>query len=283
MIYRLFFFYFLKFKKTLDSNVTLRCKVRVVNGTGVIRLKKYYSIGEFSKLTGATQRALRYYDEKNLLKPSRVSETGRRYYEDKDMIPLQQIISLKYLGFTLEDIEPLLKDEKGNLQDSLKFQKKLMIQKQEHLNQVIKALDHAIEITEEGEMSSPVLHYLIHSILNEREQFDWLRDYLPNQIVDHVMEVYEENGLEINKRSTMAIQKIKNLIHTCELDDPELQANIHELVTIVFDLLGKDFDYEKLESIPVEDYLPFFTSPFTEQEERYLQKAMEIYLEQRMN
>lgn len=131
-------------------NVTLRFMIRIENRWEGMTLKKYYSIGEFSKLTGVTQRTLRYYDEKHLLKPSKISESGRRYYQEKDMIPLQQIITLKYLGFALEDIEPLLNEKKGNLQDSLKFQRKLMTQKQEHLNQVIKALDHAIEISEEG-------------------------------------------------------------------------------------------------------------------------------------
>ncbi|GIN21655.1 MerR family transcriptional regulator [Siminovitchia fordii] len=246
-------------------------------------MKKYFSIGEFSKLTGVTQRALRYYDEKNLLKPSRVSEAGRRYYEEKDMLPLQLIISLKYLGFTLEDIEPLLNDKKANLQDSLKFQRQLMIQKQEHLNQVIKALDNAIEIIEEGEMDTRVLYFLIHSILNEKKQFDWMRDYFPEQTVNHVMEMYETKGGEVNKEATLLIQKVKDLIHTRKPDDSELQEVIHELVTIVFDLLGNDFDLEELETIPIDDNPSLFASPFTEQEEKSLQKAMEIYYSQRMN
>lgn len=271
-------------QKMFDSNVTLRCKVEVVNnGTEGVALKKYFSIGEFSKLTGVTQRALRYYDEKNLLKPSRVSEAGRRYYEEKDMLPLQLIISLKYLGFTLEDIEPLLNDKKANLQDSLKFQRQLMIQKQEHLNQVIKALDNAIEIIEEGEMDTRVLYFLIHSILNEKKQFDWMRDYFPEQTVNHVMEMYETKGGEVNKEATLLIQKVKDLIHTRKPDDSELQEVIHELVTIVFDLLGNDFDLEELETIPIDDNPSLFASPFTEQEEKSLQKAMEIYYSQRMN
>ncbi|GIN87176.1 MerR family transcriptional regulator [Heyndrickxia sporothermodurans] len=244
-------------------------------------MKEYYSIGEFSKLTGVTQRALRYYDEKNLLKPSKISETGRRYYEEKDMIPLQQIISLKYLGFALEDIEPLLNEKKGDLQESLKFQRQLMIQKQEHLNQVIKAIDHAIEITAEGELDPRLLHFLIHSILNEKDHFDWMRDYFPEQTVNHVMERYDAKSLEVNKQTTLIIQKIKDIILTCEPDDSKLQDYIHELVTIVLDLLGDDFNLENLESIPLEEDTNFFASPFTEQEEAYLQKAMAIYLTQR--
>ena len=39
-----------------------------------------YSIQELSRLSGATTRALRWYDHIGLLKPSRVAESGYRYY-----------------------------------------------------------------------------------------------------------------------------------------------------------------------------------------------------------
>ncbi len=64
----------------------------------------YMTVGELAKKMGATVRTLQYYDKENLLKPSAVSEGGRRLYTDKDMINLHQILSLKSLGFSLEDI-----------------------------------------------------------------------------------------------------------------------------------------------------------------------------------
>ncbi len=65
-----------------------------------------YKIGEFSKLTGLSIKALRYYDEIDLLKPSKIDDfTNYRYYEEKDLEIYQKIIYLKSLGFTLEDIK----------------------------------------------------------------------------------------------------------------------------------------------------------------------------------
>jgi len=43
-----------------------------------------------------------------LLSPSAASEGGRRLYTDKDLITLHQIISLKSLGFSLDDIKQRL-------------------------------------------------------------------------------------------------------------------------------------------------------------------------------
>lgn len=68
----------------------------------------YMTVGELAKRMGTTVRTLQYYDRENLLKPSAESEGGRRLYTDKDMIKLDQILSLKSLGFSLEDIKDRL-------------------------------------------------------------------------------------------------------------------------------------------------------------------------------
>lgn len=68
----------------------------------------YMTVGELAKRMGTTVRTLQYYDRENLLKPSAESEGGRRLYTDKDMIRLHQILSLKSLGFSLEDIKKRL-------------------------------------------------------------------------------------------------------------------------------------------------------------------------------
>ena len=41
---------------------------------------KYYSIGEFAKLTGKTTQTLRNWDKTGILKPNKVADSGHRYY-----------------------------------------------------------------------------------------------------------------------------------------------------------------------------------------------------------
>ena len=55
-----------------------------------------------------TLRTVRYYDKQNILKPSLVSESGARFYTDQDFARLQQILLLKFLGFSLDDIREML-------------------------------------------------------------------------------------------------------------------------------------------------------------------------------
>lgn len=65
----------------------------------------FMTVGQVAKKMGVTVRALQYYDKEGLLSPSAESEGGRRLYTDKDLVTLHQIISLKSLGFSLDDIK----------------------------------------------------------------------------------------------------------------------------------------------------------------------------------
>lgn len=63
------------------------------------------TVGELAKQMDITVRTLQYYDKEDLLKPSEKSEGGRRLYSNKDMVKLHQILSMKFLGFSLDDIK----------------------------------------------------------------------------------------------------------------------------------------------------------------------------------
>ena len=65
----------------------------------------YMTVGEVAKKMNSTVRTLQYYDKEGVLSPSAESEGGRRLYTDKDIVKLHQIQSMKYLGFSLDDIK----------------------------------------------------------------------------------------------------------------------------------------------------------------------------------
>ncbi len=68
----------------------------------------YMTVGDLAKKLNTTVRTLQYYDKEGLLSPSAESDGGRRLYTDKDVVKLHQILSLKYLGFSLNDIKTRL-------------------------------------------------------------------------------------------------------------------------------------------------------------------------------
>ena len=68
----------------------------------------YMTVGEVAKKMDVTVRTLQHYDKEGLLSPSATSGGGRRLYTDKDIVKLHQILSLKHLGFSLDDIRDRL-------------------------------------------------------------------------------------------------------------------------------------------------------------------------------
>src|SRR5262245_1851344 len=65
-------------------------------------------VGELAKRTGLTIRTLHHYDEIGLLAPSGRTESGHRLYTADDVARLQQILSLRQLGFALEQVKDCL-------------------------------------------------------------------------------------------------------------------------------------------------------------------------------
>ncbi|MGD1912767.1 MAG: MerR family transcriptional regulator [Rivularia sp. (in: cyanobacteria)] len=69
-----------------------------------------WKVGELASQTGLTVRTLHYYDEIGLLKPSEYTNSGHRLYREEDIIRLQQILSLRQLDFSLDEIQNFLQN-----------------------------------------------------------------------------------------------------------------------------------------------------------------------------
>jgi len=71
-----------------------------------------FKIGDFSKLSKVTVKALRYYDEIGLLSPNYVDDlTGYRYYSAVQLPRLNRILAFKDLGFSLDQVARLLDED----------------------------------------------------------------------------------------------------------------------------------------------------------------------------
>jgi len=69
-------------------------------------------IGDFSKLSLVSVKALRYYDERGLLKPAQVDpSTGYRFYSASQLTRLNRILAMKDMGLDLSQIAFLLDQE----------------------------------------------------------------------------------------------------------------------------------------------------------------------------
>lgn len=65
-------------------------------------------IGEFSKLSYLTIKALRFYEKEGLLIPQKVDQkTGYRFYKTSQLTDAAMIKSYRQLGLTIEEIKEI--------------------------------------------------------------------------------------------------------------------------------------------------------------------------------
>lgn len=111
----------------------------------------YYSSGEFARMAHVTLRTVRYYDKQDILKPSLVTESGARFYTDEDFARLQQILLLKYLGFSLDDIREMTIGDSDYhfMLNSLNIQLRLVRDRIEQMQLVEKAIQDTAQVINE--------------------------------------------------------------------------------------------------------------------------------------
>ncbi|UYO05400.1 MerR family transcriptional regulator [Paenibacillus sp. PSB04] len=116
-----------------------------------------FKITEFSKISQVSAKALRYYDQIGLLKPSYTDpDTGYRFYTADQLKRVHRILVFKDLGFTLEQMIPLLDGALGTepmrtmlLHKSAEIAEMLR-EEQARLNRIEARLDE-LDRSEDGE------------------------------------------------------------------------------------------------------------------------------------
>ena len=107
-----------------------------------------YSTGQFAKLANVTERTIRYYDKIGLLKSSFVMDNGYRRYTQSDLLKLQKILSLKHMGFSLEEIYPMVSKEQ-NIKESFSMQIDLLDSQIKHLQVIRDSMESFVQNVDE--------------------------------------------------------------------------------------------------------------------------------------
>lgn len=182
----------------------------------------YWKIGQLAKQTGLTVRALRHYDQKGLVTPSKCSDSGHRLYTEADIAKLQQVLSLKQMGFGLEAIKALLESHDYEPKQVMRLQMEQLrrnIQTQEQLyarlQHIYKLLDKREHVSTEHFMKTiEVMNMNTNKYFSE-EQLEYLKRRSELLGPDKIREVENEwPGLIASVREEME--------KGTPIDDPEV-------------------------------------------------------------
>lgn len=164
--------------------------------------KKLFSIGETAKKLETTVRTLQYYDKIGLLSPQAMSEGGRRLYSEKDMVKLHYILSMKQLGFSLDNIKKdmIQLDTPDEVIYALEKQKSiidLQLKKLSRVKKSISALQKEVRLI--GKVDFEKYATIVTMLLNNKDGY-WAVKIFDEKLQRHIKERFgddPEKGFEI--------------------------------------------------------------------------------------
>ncbi len=122
-----------------------------------------YRIGEFSKMSKATIKTLRYYDEIDLLKPEYIDPfTNYRFYTTNQLFKLHHIQALRQIGLVPDEIKMILSN--ANKQIVLEKRKMELIAEIENATQQLSRIEFILS----GQEEETFMHY--QAIIKELPQ-----------------------------------------------------------------------------------------------------------------
>lgn len=265
-----------------------------------------YHTGQFAVKASVSVRTLRYYDSVGLLSPTEYTEAGYRLYTDGDLSRLQQILALKFLGFSLEEIRYCLRTGPTSLQESLAQQKAMMRERREQLDAIIAAIDETEKLLSENIANSndwePIVKVI--QVMHMQQANDWRQKYFTEEQMKEMEELSkkyytEEQRQQIAERGknwTEADQQrasqqwsevgaeLKRLIATGSApDSAEAQSLVQKWQALIQEFTGGDPGIlqslknlgSDVRSRP-ESERPY-AMPYSGEDEKFLHKALAVY------
>ena len=204
----------------------------------------YMTVGEVAKKMGTTVRTLQYYDKEGLLSPSAESEGGRRLYTDKDLVTLHQILSLKSLGFSLDDIKRRLisLETPADVATALTEQADSLREKIEQLTDSLTAIEQLK--TEVLQMRTVNFKKYADIIVNLQIKNDsyYLIKRFDDDTLDHIRNQFDrESGLDFTDRFNCLSDEIVQLQKENVLPESEkCQQAVEEYWGLIMEFTNGD-------------------------------------------
>ena len=140
-------------------------------------VESMYQPIEFARIANVTIRTLHHYDRIGLLKPSGYTSAGYRLYRKHDLIRLQQIVTLKFIGFSLTQIKQLLDSNSFDLRAALQQQREILSEKGHQLDLAVTAIEKASALLESNHEPDWQAFKRIIEVINMQNNMDWTKKY----------------------------------------------------------------------------------------------------------
>jgi MerR family transcriptional regulator, thiopeptide resistance regulator len=228
---------------------------------------KHFSSGEFARRAGVTVRTIRYYDRLGLLKPSTRSESGQRLYSKVDFARLQQILTLKLIGLSLDEIKHLLTTDQAAIRHLLERQRRVLTEQARQLAAVIQTIEQAqATLNASPDLDLETFISIIKAV-NMAQQTDWLDQFYSGEQQEKLAALSSGGSLGDQKKIGGAWKTLFEDIQgrmDRDLRDPAVQQLVERWDALVGQVVGDDADaaanfhlaYAHLHTLPNLDEAP---------------------------
>jgi DNA-binding transcriptional MerR regulator len=246
------------------------------------RAERLYKTAEFAKLAGVTVRTLHHYDHFGLLKPGARTEKGYRLYGERDFARLQQIVTLKFIGFPLKQIKRILSRDSFDLARELRSQREVIIEQRRRLELAVKAIEKVERVLASTAEPDWEVFAEIIEVINVQNDMQWTDKYYSDDAVQKIAEraaIVPRDAIEQAERDWPALIKE---VEASLGEDPggeEVQALAQRWVKLVEGFTGGDPEIQKgLNKMYADkqNWPSTFPKPYSDEVQAFMQKALAI-------
>jgi DNA-binding transcriptional MerR regulator len=202
--------------------------------------KRWYQTSEFAKLTGVTVRTLHHYDRLGLLKPSGRTAARYRLYGEGDFARLQQIVTLKFLGFPLEQIKQILNQASFELAGALRAQREIIEQKRNQLDKAAKAIAEVERVLSANRETDWQAFNKIIEVIHMQNDYEWMAKYYSEEAHQQMAERPDKWTPEMQEKVTAEwASLIKDVETAIAKNQDPAGANAQALAARWSELIGR--------------------------------------------
>lgn len=258
--------------------------------------------GEFARLTDVSVRALRFYDKVGLLTPAGRTEAGYRWYGRDDLTRLEQILALKFLGFSLSEIKSMLIERSADPRAALARQRAMLRERRDQIDAVLRAIERAERTLDRSNGAGADWDAVVAVIraIQMDQTNDWRKTYFSDEELDTIErlrdQAYSDEAKAARPAWTEADQRAVDARYDAHWDgvrqavaagrdpaDPEAQALAAEASALLDAFTGGNPAvaeglqtwWDAYAELPADRRPPMI--PLSDEESTFLERAKEIY------
>ena len=250
--------------------------------------KNFWQTREFAEKTGVTVRTLHHYDRINLLKPSRRTAKGFRLYGEAEFARLQQIFTLKFIGFPLAQIKEILGQQNFALPETLRLQRRLIEAQRNRLDIALEAINRAENVfRQNGAIDWDSFHKIIE-VIDMEQNADWTKKYYSETAQAKIEERKSLWSPELQERVTKDWNDLTSDVEAAIAEgvqpaDERAQALARRWRALIEEFTGGDKEIQAGLNRMYADEKNWQTSwkkPYSDRVQNFMKEALEIYKEQ---